>query len=207
MISALDQTHLPSLALGVGTIVAILVFARFSKRLPGGLFGLVSAGTVVAVVGVERLGVAVIGEVPRSIPQMTGFSFSWMIERDLVGALVTGSLAVAALGLVEAVSIAREISRQSGERLDVNQELVGQGVANIAAGLFSGYACSGSFTRSAVNYQSGARSQMSSVFGGFFILAGVLAFGPLAAFLPKAGLAGLIMVIAYRMVDWHGVKG
>jgi SulP family sulfate permease len=206
VVAALDQTHLPSLALGAGTVVAILVFARFSKRLPGGLFGLVSAGAVVAAVGAERLGVAVIGEVPRSIPQVTGFSFSWMIERDLVGALVTGSLAVAALGLVEAVSIAREISRQSGERLDVNQELVGQGLANIAAGIFSGYASSGSFTRSAINYQSGARSAMSSVFGGLFILAGVLAFGPLAAFLPRAGLAGLIMVIAYRMIDWRGVR-
>ena len=129
-----------------------------------------------------------------------------MIELELVGALVTGSLAVTALGLVEAVSIAREVSRQSGERLDVSQELVGQGVANIAAGFFSGYPVSGSFTRTAVNYQSGARSQMSSVFGGLLILAGVLAFGPLAAYLPKAALAGLIMFIAYRMVDWRGVR-
>ena len=206
VIGAIDETHAPSLALGVGTIVVILLLGRFYKRLPGGLFALIGAGAVVAVLGVDRLGVAVVGEVARTVPQVTGFSFGWMIERDLVGALVTGSLAVAALGLVEAVSIAREISRQSGERLDVNQELVGQGIANIAAGLFSGYACSGSFTRSAVNYQSGARSQMSSVFGGLFVLAGVLAFGPQAAYLPKAALAGLIMVIAYRMVDWRGVR-
>ena len=79
-------------------------------------------------------------------------------------------------------------------------------MANIAAGVFSGYASSGSFTRSAVNYQTGARSQMSSVFCGLFILAGVLAFGPLAAYLPKASLAGMIMVIAYRMIDWRGVR-
>ncbi len=117
-----------------------------------------------------------------------------------------GALAVAALGLVEAISIAREIARQSGEQLDVNQELIGQGMANIAAGIFSGYASSGSFTRSAVNFQTGARSQMSSVFCGLFILAGVLAFGPLAAYLPRASLAGLIMLIAYRMVDWRGVR-
>ncbi|MCK5438822.1 MAG: SulP family inorganic anion transporter, partial [Gemmatimonadetes bacterium] len=206
VIGAIDEIHVASLALGVGTIVVILLLGRFYKRLPGGLFALIGAGTVVAVFGVDRLGVAVVGEIQRTVPQMTGFSLGWMIERDLVGALVTGSLAVAALGLVEAVSIAREISRQSGERLDVNQELVGQGIANITAGLFSGYACSGSFTRSAVNYQSGARSQMSSVFGGLFVLAGVLAFGPQAAYLPKAALAGLIMVIAYRMVDWHGVR-
>jgi SulP family sulfate permease len=79
-------------------------------------------------------------------------------------------------------------------------------MANITAGVFSGYASSGSFTRSAVNFQTGARSQMSSVFCGLFILAGVLAFGPLAAYLPKASLAGLIILIAYRMIDWRGVR-
>jgi SulP family sulfate permease len=203
---AIGETHFPSVALGLGTIVVVLLIGRYSKRLPGGLFALLCAGVVVAIVGVDRLGVIVVGEVPRELPQVTGFSVGWMIERDLLGALLTGALAVAALGLVEAVSIAREISRQSGERLDVNQELVGQGMANIAAGLFSGYASSGSFTRSAVNFQSGARSQMSSVFGGLFILAGVLAFGPAAAFLPRAALAGLIMFIAYKMIDWRGVR-
>jgi SulP family sulfate permease len=202
----LDQVHLTSLVLGGLTVLSILVIDGFTRRLPGSLLALVGAGIVVAVVGVERLGVAVVGEVPRAMPQVTEFSLGWMFERDVLGALFMGALAVAALGLVEAVSIAREIARQSGEHLDVNQELIGQGVANIAAGVFSGYASSGSFTRSAVNYQSGARSQMSSVFCGLLILAGVLAFGPLAAYLPRASLAGMIMLIAYRMVDWRGVR-
>jgi SulP family sulfate permease len=202
----LDQLHLTSLALGALTVLVILVIDGFTRRLPGALLGLVGAGIAVAILGVERLGVAVVGEVPRAMPRVTDFSLGWMIERDVFGALLMGAFAVAALGLVEAISIAREIARQSGEDLDVNQELVGQGMANIASGFFGGYAASGSFTRSAVNFQSGARSQMSSVFCGLFILAGVLAFGPLAAFLPKASLAGMIMLIAYRMVDWRGVR-
>jgi len=206
VIGHIGETHGPSLLLGLATLVAMATIAKLGPRFPAALMALAGAGLVVAVVGVERLGVAVVGQIPRGMPQLTSFEIGWMWEHDLVGALVTGSLAVAALGLVEAVSIAREISRQSGERLDVNQELVGQGMANIAAGLFSGYACSGSFTRSAVNFQSGARSQLSGVFCGVFVLAGVLAFGPLATFLPRAGLAGMIMVIAYRMVDWHGVR-
>ena len=206
VVDNLGKTHLTSLALGVVTVVMILVINRISSRLPAAIIALAAVGVGVAVAGVERLGVAVVGEVAREMPRVTEFSLGTLFERDLVGALVMGALAVAALGLVEAISIAREIARQSGERLDVNQELVGQGIANIAAGLFSGYACSGSFTRSAVNFQSGARSQLSSVFCGLFILAGVLAFGPLAAFLPKASLAGLIMLIAYRMIDWGGVQ-
>ncbi len=204
--SNLDEIHFISLILGGTTVVAILVIDGFTRRLPGALLALVGAGVAVAALGVERLGIAVVGEVPRAMPQVTEFSLKWMFERDIVGALLMGALAVSALGLVEAISIAREIARQSGEHLDVNQELIGQGMANISAGIFSGYASSGSFTRSAVNFQSGARSQMSSVFCGLFILAGVLAFGPLAAYLPRASLAGLIMLIAYRMVDWRGVR-
>lgn len=204
--SHMDEVHVTSLVLGGLTVLVILVIDGFTRRLPGSLLGLVGAGIAVAILGVDRLGVAVVGEVPREMPHMTDFSLRWMVERDVSGALLMGAFAVAALGLVEAISIAREIARQSGEDLDVNQELVGQGMANIAAGLFGGYAASGSFTRSAVNYQSGARSQMSSVFCGLFILAGVLAFGPLAAFLPRASLAGMIMLIAYRMVDWRGVR-
>jgi SulP family sulfate permease len=202
----IGESHSPSLLLGLGTLVTMVFVGRWWPRLPAALLALTGAGLFVAVVGVGRLGVAVVGEIPRELPQLSSFSLGWMWENDLVGALITGSLAVAAMGLVEAVSIAREISRQSGERLDVNQELVGQGMANIAAGLFSGYACSGSFTRSAINYQSGARSQVSGVFSGVFVILGVLAFGPAAGFLPKAALAGMIMVIAYRMVDWHGVR-
>jgi SulP family sulfate permease len=202
----LDQTHLVSLGLGVATVLVILVLDGYSRRLPGSLVALVCSGIVVAAVGAERIGLDVVGSVPRSVPQMTSFSFSWVFENDLLGPLAMGALAVAALGLVEAVSIAREIARQSGERLDVNQELVGQGMANIAAGIFSGYASSGSFTRSAVNFQSGARTQMSSVLCGLLILAGIFAFGPLAAYLPRAALAGMIMLIAYRMVDWRGVR-
>jgi SulP family sulfate permease len=206
LVTNLDQIHVTSLILGAITVLLILVIDGFTRRLPGALLALVGTGAAVAALGVNRLGVAVVGEVSRAVPHITEFSIGWMFERDVFGALLMGALAVAALGLVEAISIAREIARQSGEHLDVNQELIGQGMANIAAGVFSGYASSGSFTRSAVNFQSGARSQMSSVFCGLLILAGVLAFGPLAAYLPRASLAGMIMLIAYRMVDWRGVR-
>jgi len=99
----LDQTHFASLVLGGLTVLVILVIDGFTRRLPGSLLALVGAGVVVAVIGVERLGVAVVGEVPRAMPQVTQFSLGWMIERDVFGALLMGALAVAALGLVEAI--------------------------------------------------------------------------------------------------------
>jgi SulP family sulfate permease len=133
-------------------------------------------------------------------------STSWLFDEEMFTALVTGSLAVAALGVVEAISIARELARQGGQRIDVNQELVGQGVANIAAGAFSGYACSGSFTRSALSFQAGARSPFAGILTGLLVLASVMAFGPLAAYLPKAALAGMIFFVAYTMLDQRAIR-
>jgi SulP family sulfate permease len=132
----------------------------------------------------------------------------------LIGQLSTGALAISAIGLVEAMSIARSIASQTGQRLDSNQEFVGQGLANIACGFFSGYTCSGSFTRSAVNYQAGAKTPLSNVFCGVFVLAVMLAFGWLAAFIPLAALAGVVIVIALGLIDrkemiriWIGGRG
>jgi SulP family sulfate permease len=159
-----------------------------------------------AVAGGLVAGVAVVGAVPRSLPVPTPFDLSALAGSGLFDELLLGSLAVAVLGLFEAVSIARAIARTTGERLDINQEFVGQGLANVATGLLSGYACSGSFTRSAVNHQAGARSAMSSAFAGVFVLAAILAFGPFAAFLPIAALAGLLMLVSWNMVDRQGIR-
>jgi SulP family sulfate permease len=205
IVAKIDEFHPTSLAIGVSTVLIVLVCTRWSKRCPGPILAVIATGIVVAAIGPERLGVQVVGSISRQLPAVTDFDLEFVFSSNMVSTLLTGSLAVAALGLVEAVSIARELARQSGDHLDINQELVGQGVANIAAGIFSGYAASGSFTRSAVNYHSGARSQLSSVFAGLLILAVVLAFGPLAEYLPRAALAGLIMVVAYQMVDWSSV--
>jgi len=206
VLSRIGETHWISVLIGVGTIVVTLLCNRFSKKFPGSLVAMVGTGLLVAVAGVERLGVAVVGRIPRTLPEVTHFNVGWIHGSELIPTMVLGALAVAALGLVEAISVAREIARQSGERLNVTQELVGQGLGNIAAGLFSGYACSGSFTRSAVNFQAGARTQVAGVFCGLFILGAVFAFGPFAAFLPTASLAGLIMLVAYKMIHWPSVR-
>jgi SulP family sulfate permease len=111
------------------------------------------------------------------------------------------------------MSIARSIAGQSNQRLDSNQEFVGQGLANIASGLFSGYPGSGSFTRSAVNYDAGAQTRLASAFSGLFVLIAMLVFAPLAAYVPRAALSGVLILTAYSMVDrreiariWRGAR-
>lgn len=206
VLERLFEANPASLAVGVGTLAVVVTIQRLSPRAPAALLGLVTASVLVAATGARRLGLTVVGEIPRSLPGFTPFDLEWLLDNRVLAALASGAMAVAALSVVEAISIDREVARQSGDRVDVNQELVGQGMANLAAGMLGGYPVSGSFTRTAVNYQAGARSHLAGVLCGGFVLLGVLSFGPLAAYLPHASLAGLILLIAARMVDWRGIR-
>ncbi|MGD8394847.1 MAG: SulP family inorganic anion transporter [Candidatus Eiseniibacteriota bacterium] len=218
----LGEAQPAAILFGVGAIVVTVAINRFSRKLPGSLIALVLATALVgwlggagaasapgggAVIGKGLARIAVIGEIPGAIPHPIDLGQAWaFLEGGTARQLFTGALAVALLGLVEAVSIARTLARETGQRLDVNQEFVGQGLASIAAGFLNGYACSGSFTRSAINYQSGARTQMSSVFTGLIILGGSLLAAPHLALLPRASVAGVIMLVANGMIDRAGIR-
>ena len=193
----IGEVHWFSLGLGLGAAAIIVLLRRWKPRLPGPLLAMTAASALVAAAGLDGAGVRVIGELPRSLPAVTLPA----LDMDLIGRLAGGAMAIAALGLVEAMSIARAIASHTRERLDSNQEFVGQGLANIACGVLSGYTCSGSFTRSAVNHQAGARTALSSVFSGLFVLAAMLALAPLAAYLPLTALAGVLILIAVGLID------
>ena len=206
----IPDAHLISLAIGVGVILVILLFQRFKPTWPAALISMTLASVIVASLGPEYLQIEVVGELPRSLPPIAKFPLDW----QLIANLSTGALAIGAIGLVEAIAISRSIASQSGQRIDSNQEFVGQGMASIASGIFSGYTPSGSFTRSAVNYNARGRTPMSAVFSGLLVLASMLLFAHLTAYVPRAGLAGVLMVTAYRMVDrkemfriWHSTRG
>ena len=111
------------------------------------------------------------------------------------------ALAVTLLGLTEAVSIARAIATKSGQRIDGNQEFIGQGLSNIAGAFSSAYPSSGSFNRSGVNYEAGARTPLAAVFSALFLLLVLLVIAPLAAYLPLAVMAALLFVVAYGLID------
>ena len=194
----LPETHIPTISLGAGAMVLIVLLKRLNPKIPGPLMGMVVAAAAVGIGGLGQQGVAVIGELPRSLPPP---SIPPLLDMRIVGQLASGAVAIAAIGLVEAVSIARSISGQSGQRLNSNQEFVGQGLANIVTGFFSGYPCSGSLTRSAVNYDAGAQTRLASAFSGLFVLVAMLLLAPFAAYVPRAALAGVLILTAYSMVD------
>lgn len=205
----IQDTHLISLALGLIVILVIVLLKKFLPKAPAPLLGMIVGGGLVAFFGLDEQGVSVIGELPRSLPPLSKFSWNWQLISDLS----VGALAVGAIGLVEAMAIARSISSQSGQRLDSNQEFFGQGLANIACGFFSGYTTSGSFTRSAVNYDAGGHTPMASVFSGIFVLIIMVTLGPLGTYVPRTALAGVLLLTAYYMVDrkeihriWQGSR-
>ncbi len=199
----LGQTHPASAILGVAAIVIIVLLSRIDNRIPGPLIAIVLSAGAVALLGLDRQGVQVIGELPRGLPPLAHLPLT---DWELIGKLSTGALAVGAIGLVQTTSITRSISSITRQRVNSNQEFVAQGLANIASAFFSGFLVTTSFNRSALNLQSGARTQLAAVFSGLFVLMGMLLLAPYAAFIPNAALAGVLMVIAYRMVDIPEIK-
>ncbi len=194
----ISETHLLSLLIGLATMAIILIVRRYKRKLPPALIAMVAVAALVALFRLDQQGVRVVGELPRTLPP---FNPPSMRDLGFISRLATGSLAVAAIALVESVAIARGISAQSGQRLDSDQEFFGQGLANIMSGLFSGYVVAGSFTRSVVNHKAGARTSLGSAFAGIFVLLTMLLLAPLAGYVPLAALAGVIIVTAYSLID------
>ncbi len=207
----LTAVHPTSFAIGIGMIIFLILLKRFKPNWPAPLLGMVVASLAVMVFNLEDAGVIVLGELPQGLPPLTRLP---IFDLDLVHQMISGIFAVAIIGLVEATSISRTIAATSGQYLDSDQEFVGQGLANLVSGFFSGYPCSGSLTRSLVNYEAGSRTQLGAVFSGLFVLAATLLFGPWAKFLPRAALAGLLVYTGSRMLNhqemrriWHTSRG
>ncbi len=193
----LAQTHLTTFFLGGVTIIVIVVMKKIKPTWPGTLIAMILVGILVVMFDLDTRGVAVVGTIPRSLPPFQSPGYGAVMK---IGQLAPGALAIAILGLVEAVSIAKAIAGQTHQRLNVNQEFIGQGLSNIAASFFSGYPVSGSFTRSAVNFQSGGKTPTSAIISGATVALTVVLAAPLAARLPLSALAGVLIVVAFDMV-------
>ena len=194
----LGEIHPPTAFIGIASIIVLLLLPRLTRRLPPALVTLIAAAVLVALLDLRAAGVSTIGQLAGALPPLANLP---LFSLDMIARLSTGALAVGAIGLVQTVAMARSLANQTGQRLDSNQEFVGQGLANIASGLFSGFAVAGSFSRSAVNLQTGARTALSAVFSGLFVLLATFVLGPLAVFLPRAALAGILVVIGLGLID------
>jgi len=210
LVTHLPDINWPTFLLGVGTMVLIVVLRKIKRNLPAPLISMVVASALVFFLNLDEKGVATIGELAASLPPVADLP---LFDLQYITRLSTGVLAIGAIALVETTAIARSIASQTGQRLASSQEFVGQGLANIAVGFLSGYPVAGSFSRSAVNYKAGAQSRMAAIFSGGFLLISLFALAPLAVYLPVTALAGVLIVIAYGMIDkaemariWRGSR-
>ncbi len=144
----------------------------------------------------------VVGSIPSGLPSLSVPKFNWEIAMSLLSA----ALVISLVGFMEAISIAKAMAAKTKQRLDPNQELIGQGLANIIGSMSQSYPASGSFSRSAVNLNAGAVTGMASVFTAIIVLVTLLFLTPLLYHLPQAVLAAIIMLAVTGLINFKGIK-
>lgn len=202
VITHLSQTNYYALGLGVMTMAIIIICKKINKKLPGALIGIVIPIIFIVLFSLDQKGVKLTGFIPSSLPPFKMVQFDFSVMPNLFG----GTIAIAIIGLVEAIAISKSIAATSRQKIDANQEFIGQGLANLGASFFQCFAGSGSFTRSAINYQSGAVTRVAGMLSGVVVAIVLLFFAPYAQYIPNPCLAGVILVIAYNMVDKKEIK-
>ncbi|MFH1984254.1 MAG: SulP family inorganic anion transporter [Pseudomonadota bacterium] len=196
------QTNLYELTVAAVTLVCAATLKTWRPRWPGLLIALIIGSLVSIAVNGEAHGVRLLGSLPGKLPPPSSPDFTM----DTIRVLAPGALAIALMGLMEALSIARSISVLSNQHINGNQEFIGQGLSNIAGSFFSGYAGSGSFTRSGVNFDSGAQTPMASIFSAVFLAAIVVLIAPLTRWLPLPAMGGVILVVAFKLIDVRHIR-
>ena len=144
----------------------------------------------------------VVGTVPAGLPRLQMPDFRW----DMMVNLFSTALVISLVGFMEAISIAKAMAARTKDRIDPNQELIGQGIGNILGSFSQAYPVSGSFSRSAVNLNAGARTGMSSVFTGVVVLITLLFLTPLLYHLPQSVLAAVIMMAVIGLINFKAIK-
>ncbi len=190
------------IVIALATLATAILSKKLLPKLPNLLIGMV-VGSVIALFLKEFTSeIKLVGEIPAQLPPFSMPELSF----DSIRMLAPEAFAVALLGLIEAVSISRAVATKSSQRIDANQEFVGQGLSNMFGSFLSSYAGSGSFTRSGINYEAGARTPLSAIFAAIFLMIIVLLIAPLTAYLPIAAMGGIILLVAYNLIDFHHIK-
>ena len=191
-------------AVAIGTLMIALIIKLFIKPLSRYymLIAMVLGSFIAILLGGELNGIETVGKIPSNLPPFRVPDLTF----QNIKLLSSGAMVLALLGLIEAVAIGRAIALQTHQKIDGNQEFIGQGLSNMIASFFSSYAGSGSFTRSGVNHQAGAKSPMSGIFASVFLMVVLLLFAKYASFLPKAAMGGIILLVGYNLIDFHHIK-
>ena len=181
--------HIPTFLLGLLAFGIIYGIKMFKPNFPSGLIGLVVTTVLVAVFELHQKGISIIGESPSGLPHFHIPHFDFEIISSLIGPAVV----IALVSFAETYSVGKAISAQTKQKVDVDQEFIGQGLANIIGSFFQCYPVSGSFSRTAINYATGGKTGLSSVISGLSVVLALLFLTPLFTYIPRTALAALII--------------
>jgi high affinity sulfate transporter 1 len=202
VVSKLGLTHWPTLAVGLASFAVLAIAPRVVPRLPAALVTMAVAGVAVAVFGLDRAGVAVIGEVPSGLPRLRMPAFS----PEMLPALLSSAAGIALIAFTSMVLTARSFAIKNGYEIDVDREFAALGAANVASALSQGFAVSGADSRTAMNDAAGGRTQVAGLVAAGAIAAVLLFFtGPLR-YVPIAALGAVLVKAALSLVDIRALR-
>ena len=193
----IGETNLITLAIGALSIATLLLFKRYAKRFPAPLLVVVVSALAVYLLGLNDYGVGIVGEVPRGLP---GFALP-ALGLGSLRALLPIALTISFVSFMESIAVAKSIASKEKYKVDANRELVGLGLANIVGSLFRAYPVTGGFSRTAVNYQAGAKTPLASIITALLVILTLLFLTPLFYYLPNAVLAAIVMVAVFGLID------
>ncbi|MBU1453462.1 MAG: sodium-independent anion transporter, partial [Proteobacteria bacterium] len=189
IIRELPHLNPHTFAIGIVSFFTISIIKRLSKTMPASLIALVIATAALMIFDLEQKSVAVIGEIPIGLPSFAIPHVTFSLLSSLAGPTVV----IALVSFAETYSVGKAISIKSKQKVDVDQEFIGQGLANLIGSFFHCYPVSGSFSRSAINYAAGAKTGISSIVSSLFVVLSLLFLTPLFTNIPKAALAALVI--------------
>ena len=202
VVQQLGMTHLPTLLMGLGAFALMWGMKRYVPKLPGVLVAVVLTTLLSWMIGFEHIGGSVVGSIPQGLP---GFQLP-ALDMEMVSILFPSVIVISLVGFMEAISIAKAMAAKTKHRIDPNQELIGQGLGNITGSFFQSYPASGSFSRSAVNLNAGAKTGFSSFVTAAIVVITLLFLTPLLYHLPKATLAAVIMMAVFGLINFKAIK-
>jgi len=185
-----QQTHLPTLLMGLSSLLLLVLLKKYAAKLPGILITVIITILASWILGYEAMGGKVVGDVNSGLPSFKAPS----INPEHISNLLVPAFIIALLSFVEAFSVAKAVASKTRQHLSANQEMVGQGMANIVSGFTQGYAVSGSFSRTAVAFDAGAKTGFAAIVSGVIVGITLLFLTPLLYHLPIATLAAIIII-------------
>jgi SulP family sulfate permease len=194
----MDEMHEVSLMFGVSSLAIMLVLKRYVPKLPGVLIAVTLATVASYLVGFEAMGGRVVGDVPQGLPVFSLPELNW----ETSVSLLPMAIVIALVSFMEAMSSSKIIAIKTRKAWDENQELIGQGLAKIAASFNHTMPVSGSFSRSALNLSSGAKTGLASIFTAIAVLLTLLVLTPLLHELPKPTLAAVIILAVISLINF-----